>query len=101
MMAAAKIGDAMFVNHNLFRDHHNVLVGMQTKKLSSGSADEHQDVRNSTHLILRQSAVVPTREFKLTRTSRWRADMSVPAAWCLIASRLATHSEEGASTTME
>ena len=25
----------------------------------------------------------------------------LPAAWCLMASRLATHSEEGASTTIE
>ena len=28
-------------------------------------------------------------------------DARLPAAWCLIASRLATHSEEGASTTIE
>jgi len=60
MMAAAKIGDGMSVNRNLFRAHHNVLVGMQTKKLSSGSAGEHHDLRNNTDLILRQSAVVPT-----------------------------------------
>ena len=62
MMAAAEIGDAMSVNDNLFRAHYNVLVGMQTKKLARDSAGERHDLRIDTNLILRQSAVVPTRD---------------------------------------
>ena len=48
------------VNHDLSGAHHDVLPGMQTKRLTGILANEHHGVRNNTHLILRQSAVVPT-----------------------------------------
>jgi hypothetical protein len=62
MTATAEIGDVMSVNDNLFRAHYNVLVGTQTKKLARDSACERHDPRNDTNLILRHSAVVPTRD---------------------------------------
>jgi|SRR5216684_2952876 len=62
------IRDVMRVNNDLHGPYNNSLVGMQTKRLPKRFSRRRAQHSVNTNLILRQRAVVPTREFMLIRT---------------------------------